>query len=279
MIFSSTIFIFLFLPVVLGIYYIPLFRNNRKYKNYILLISSLIFYAWGEPIYVLLMMLSIVVTYFIGLSIHKSTTPKRALTVGVIYHIGVLFVFKYMSFLLGEMAHVCGKEQLQINIALPIGISFFTFQMLSYIFDVYYGHANVQKNILNLALYVSLFPQLIAGPIVRYETIESEIQYRKEATEDIQEGIRRFVCGLGKKALLADYLAIISDNVFGIANTSNVSMLTAWIGAIAYTLEIYFDFSGYSDMAIGLGRCFGFHFQENFNKPYIAESVNDFWRR
>lgn len=279
MIFSSTIFIFGFLPIVLGIYYIPFFKNNRKFKNYFLLFASLLFYAWGEPIFVLLMLLSILVTYFVGLRIAESRKKKTVLTIGVIYHIGVLFVFKYMSFILHEICNLIGIEQIQLDITLPIGISFFTFQMLSYLFDVYYGNAKVQNNFLYLALYVSFFPQLIAGPIVRYETVENEIQNRQENICDVQDGLRRFVCGLGKKALLADYLAVIADNIFVIAGIKDISMLTAWIGAVAYMLEIYFDFSGYSDMAIGLGRCFGFHFKENFNKPYLAESINDFWKR
>lgn len=279
MVFSSTIFIFLFLPVVLVIYYLPIFKNNRKFKNSFLLLASIFFYAWGEPIYVFLMMLSIIVTYLLGLTMQKVGKKKTVLIIGIIYHIGILFVFKYLSFVCQEICKAIGKEQPIVDIALPIGISFFTFQMMSYLFDVYYGNAQVQKNVWNLALYISLFPQLIAGPIVRYETIEQEIENRQETVEDVQAGIRRFVLGLGKKALVADYLAIIVDNIFAIANNEEISILTAWIGAIAYTLEIFFDFSGYSDMAIGLGRCFGFHFKENFNKPYLAESVNDFWKR
>jgi D-alanyl-lipoteichoic acid acyltransferase DltB (MBOAT superfamily) len=280
MVFSSTVFIFLFLPIVLGIYYFPLFKNNRRFKNIFLLLASLIFYAWGEPIFIFLMMISIFITWAFGLFIDKSENHRKTwLVVGVVYHVGILFAFKYLSFLAGEIGKLIEKDMSAIDISLPIGISFFTFQMMSYLFDIYYKNAEVQKNLLYVGLYVSLFPQLIAGPIVRYETIADEIENRTETGENFIYGIRRFVIGLGKKALVADYLAIISDNVFDLVNRGNVGFVTAWIGAIAYMLEIYFDFSGYSDMAIGLGRCFGFHFKENFNYPYLANSINDFWKR
>lgn len=279
MVFSSTIFIFCFLPFVMGIYYLPVVRRSKHFKNYFLLLTSLLFYAWGEPIYVFLMMTSILVSYFIGLEIEHSAHKKVVLTIGVIYHISVLFVFKYLSFLSSEFLLWTGIEGKAIEIALPIGISFFTFQMMSYLFDVYYGNAIAQRNLLNLALYVSLFPQLVAGPIVRYETVAEEIDNRMETREDFENGIRRFAIGLGKKALLADYLAIIADTAFSNSSTDGASALCAWGGAIAYTLEIYFDFSGYSDMAIGLGQCFGFHFKENFNRPYLADSIGDFWKR
>lgn len=281
MVFSSSLFLFLYLPVVLAIYYFPAFKNSRKFKNGFLLIASLLFYGWGEPVFVFLMLISILVTWLIGKRIGEKDDNHKKLVmgIGIAYHIGILFLFKYATFIISEINRFFSIENLQINIPLPIGISFFTFQMLSYLFDVYYKKVQVQKNIFHLALYVSLFPQLIAGPIVRYETIENEILNRKETFEDFSEGIKRFVWGLGKKALIADSLALIANNIFSLEISDTIPMLTAWIGAIAYMLEIYFDFSGYSDMAIGLGRCFGFHFKENFNYPYIADSINDFWKR
>lgn len=278
MVFSSTVFLFLFFPIVLAIYYNP-FIKSRKFRNSFLLLASIGFYAWGEPIYVGLVLVSIVVTWILGLLIDQMKQKKMLITFGVIYHIGILFVFKYLSFLSEELSRITNRQSIIIKIALPIGISFFTFQMLSYLFDVYYGKVKVQRNLLDLALYAALFPQLIAGPIVRYETIENEIRNRKETWEDFQEGLRRFVVGLGKKALLADFLASIVDPIFEMQANTGAGLVTVWIGAIAYTLEIYFDFSGYSDMAIGLGRCFGFHFKENFNYPYVASSINEFWKR
>lgn len=281
MVFSSTVFLFLFFPLVLILYNLPGLKKHRKYRNVVLLFASIFFYAWGEPLFVFLMLLSIVITWLLGKVIGGSIgRRKKALLVfSVIYHLGILIIFKYLTFLSAELNRLLGRHLLDISIALPIGISFFTFQMMSYLFDVYYGHATVQSNILNLGLYVSFFPQLIAGPIVRYETIEKEIMERKETREDFQAGLKRFVFGLGKKVLIADFLAVIADNIFSLAHVGGVALVTAWIGAVAYMLQIYFDFSGYSDMAIGLGLCFGFHFKENFSQPYLAESVNDFWKR
>ena len=282
MVFTSTVFLFLFLPVVLAIYYYPPLRRHRTGQNYFLLFASLVFYAWGEPVFVFLMIGSIILTWLIGLRINSHEDRagrKRVLTIGIICHVTLLFIFKYLTFFSQEFNRFSGFSTFQIDISLPIGISFFTFQMMSYLFDVYYRKAKVQKNILNLGLYVALFPQLIAGPIVRYETVEDEILHRVETKDDFIAGIRRFVIGLGKKALLADFLAVIADNIFSLVHVGSVTALTAWIGAVSYTLQIYFDFSGYSDMAIGLGLCFGFHFRENFNHPYCAVSVRDFWRR
>lgn len=281
MVFSSTVFLFLFFPLVLLIYYLPFIRCHRTFQNYYLCIASLFFYAWGEPLFVILLLLSILVTWSIGKALWamEGRRKKTILIMGVVYHIGLLFIFKYLSFLSQELARLTGSLQQTIDIALPIGISFFTFQMLSYLFDVYYGNTKVQRNILNLGLYVAFFPQLIAGPIVRYETIEHQIMERVETLEDFEDGIRRFVFGLGKKVILADTLGVIADNIFGIAHVSSVSVLTGWMGAVAFMLQIYFDFSGYSDMAIGLGRCFGFHFNENFHYPYLADSIRDFWKR
>lgn len=281
MLFSSSVFLLLFLPIVLIIYYNP-FIKTRKFRNIFLLLASLFFYAWGEPVFVFLMMFSIVISWFVGMKISDCTSPKvrkRFIVAGSAYHIVILFVFKYLTFLCEQLGILLNKDLSAIEIALPIGISFFTFQMMSYLFDVYYGNAHVQKNVLNLALYVSLFPQLIAGPIVRYKTIENEINNRKETIEDFENGVRRFVIGIAKKVMIADYLGEFVDRIFTASNSTELVALTAWIGAIAYTLQIYLDFSAYSDMAIGLGNCFGFHFPENFKYPYISTSVSEFWKR
>lgn len=277
MVFSSAEFLFLFLPLVFIFYYFPL-ATGRKWKNAVLLVFSIGFYAWGEPFFVFLMLFSIFINWLVGLQIGKATDKKKKwLTVAVAFDVLLLGIFKYASFFSRNLALLTGNDRLIVQIALPIGISFFTFQLMSYLFDVYYGRSAPQKNPWNLALYISLFPQLIAGPIVRYRQIEHEISDRQESFSDFTEGMRRFIYGLGKKVLLANFLAQIADNIFDYLQ--HPSVMTAWLGAIAYTLQIYFDFSGYSDMAIGLGRMFGFHFLENFNYPYTANSVTDFWRR
>jgi D-alanyl-lipoteichoic acid acyltransferase DltB (MBOAT superfamily) len=268
MVFSSTTFLFLFLPSVLLLYYNP-WLKSRKFKNILLLLASLGFYAWGEPIFVFLMIFSIVTTWAAGLRLNVKKS-KGLLAVMVSYHVAVLFVFKYLSFVASELG-------VFLQIALPIGISFFTFQLMSYLFDVYYGKAKAQKNVLYLGLYISFFPQLIAGPIVRYSDIAEQMENRVEKKELFASGMQRFIYGLSKKVLIADYVAIIADISFG--NINKQSVMMAWLGALAYTLQIYFDFSGYSDMAIGLGRMFGFSFVENFNYPYISKSVTEFWRR
>ena len=276
MVFSSTVFLFLFLPMLLVLYFLPL--KSRTWKNTVLLMFSIAFYAWGEPVFVFLMLFSIIVNWLLGLQIDKNADRKKLwLTIAIIFDILMIGIFKYTTFILKNISILTGNDRLVIEIALPIGISFFTFQLMSYIFDIYYGNAKAQKNPLYVALYISLFPQLIAGPIVRYQQIENEITERHESFAEFTEGMRRFIYGLGKKVLLANFLAQIADNIFDY--TENPSVMTAWLGAIAYTLQIYFDFSGYSDMAIGLGRMFGFRFLENFNYPYIANSVTDFWRR
>jgi D-alanyl-lipoteichoic acid acyltransferase DltB (MBOAT superfamily) len=278
MVFSSTIFLFVFLPVVLVIYYNPLIRG-RKFRNIFLLLASLAFYAWGEPVFVFLMLLSIIITWILGLKISVGEgKEKRILTVGIVYHVLILFIFKYLTFAADQIGLLFNKDLSSISISLPIGISFFTFQLMSYLFDVYYKKAEAQKNLLYVGLYVSLFPQLIAGPIVRYEEIAAEIVDRHESYDDVVLGMKRFIYGLAKKVLIANYVAQIADNVFDyLAGSTTVAMV--WLGAICYTLQIYFDFSGYSDMAIGLGRMFGFHFHENFNYPYISKSVTEFYRR
>ncbi len=283
MVFSSLIFLFAFLPCVLFFYFVP-FKNSRTWKNFVLLASSLLFYAWGEPVFVCVMVFSIFLNYCLGLLINlcnqkDKKAAKVILILSVIWNIGLLFIFKYLSFIADTINQAVSKPVLPgFEIALPIGISFFTFQILSYIIDVYKQKVSVQKNVFNLALYVSLFPQLIAGPIVRYQTIEDQIQNRRETMAGFTAGFERFAIGLAKKCLLANYMAIIADTMFGM-NNGDLTLLSAWLGAIAYALQIYLDFSGYSDMAIGLGFIFGFTFEENFNYPYAARSITDFWRR
>ncbi|MBQ7221830.1 MAG: MBOAT family protein [Synergistaceae bacterium] len=268
MVFSSGVFLFLFLPGLLVMYYAV---KSRPIRNYILLITSLMFYAWGEPVFVFIMLASIFMNWYVTLIMSCSRRPKLWLTSAIGLDVLLLGVFKYAGFITENLGMT------RINIALPIGISFFTFQMMSYVFDVYYGKSQAQRNPLYVALYIAFFPQLIAGPIVRYSQIESEIESRTESWDNFSEGVRRFIYGLGKKVLLANFVAQIADNVFGYI--VNPSVMMAWLGAVAYTLQIYFDFSGYSDMAIGLGLMFGFHFEENFNYPYMASSISDFWRR
>ena len=257
------------------VYYNPVFKG-REFKNHVLLIGSLLFYAWGEPVVVLLMCFSIFVVWKLGRFIEKTEIRhkrKGILWVGVLYNLVILYFFKYFAFTVEQINFVDFKVQ----IPLPIGISFFTFQLLSYLFDIYYNRVHAQTNVANVALYIALFPQLIAGPIVRYETIEKQIMVRNETLDNFTDGMMRFIYGLGKKMILANYAAQIADNIFEAGVPTSVG--TAWIGAVAYTLQIYFDFSGYSDMAIGLGLMFGFSLPENFNYPYIAKSVTEFWRR
>jgi len=282
MVFSSTTFLFLFLPILLILYYLPFWKRkqhfDRIWKNTILFLFSIFFYAWGEPVFVIVMLMAIVINWFLAIVMSNSGKHKKAwLVVATGFDILLLAVFKYAGFLSENLAGITGNRSTIISIALPIGISFFTFQIMSYVFDVYYGKVKVQKNLFYVALYVSLFPQLVAGPIVRYSDVEKEIQVRTENKADFSDGVRRFIYGLAKKVLVANYMAQVADNVFD--GLTGVSVMLAWLGAVAYTLQIYFDFSGYSDMAIGLGKMFGFHFLENFNYPYIANSVTDFWRR
>jgi len=273
MVFSSITFLFYFLPIVLGIYYIV----PNKWKNMILLLASLFFYFYGEPKYVSVMIASITSTYIFGILMDKyKKHSKIFLILSICASAGILIYFKYMNFLIQNINLWLTNKIDFIYVVLPIGISFYTFQLISYTIDVYRGEAKVQKNILKLAMYIALFPQLIAGPIVRYTTIEEEIENRKYSFEKFALGVRRFVIGLGKKVLIANVLGEIT-NIFLTSNDSSV--LFYWLYAIANMLQIYFDFSGYSDMAIGLGKMFGFEFLENFNYPYIATSVTDFWRR
>lgn len=275
--FSSGTFLMLFLPLTMGFYKIGGGLFGHRYKNLILLLASLLFYAWGEPLFICVLILGIVVNYYFGIMIEKRCNKKLHLVLALSFNLGILFVFKYLSFVINELSRAVSIKP--VNIALPIGISFYTFQIISYVFDVYYERVPAQKNIFNLALYISMFPQLVAGPIVRYSDIENEIQNRTETVELFCEGTHRFIIGLSKKVLIADFLGGIADKIFVTAEYSRISLVTAWIGALAYTFEIYYDFSGYSDMAIGLGRCFGFHFKENFNYPYSSCSISEFWKK
>ena len=279
MLFSSLTFLFLFLPSVLLSYF--LFKN-RRYRNTILLIFSMVFYSWGEPVYIFLMLTVVIITYIIGLFIDKNRQnlqlKKLWLIIGIIATFSFLLYFKYSDFFIGIINNQFNTGVPLLNVALPIGISFYTFQASSYIFDLYKGDVSVQKNPFDLALYVMLFPQLIAGPIVRYETVEKEISNRNESSEAVISGLKRFIVGLSKKVLISNQMALLADSIYG-TNISSIGTSAIWIAALAYTFQIYYDFSGYSDMAIGLGKVFGFNFLENFNYPYIATSVTDFWRR
>lgn len=262
------------MPVVLVLHSVI---KNLKIKNCLLLIVSLLFYAYGEPSYIFLMVISCLLNYVFALLISKNK-KKVFIVLAVIVNLGLLGVFKYTGFLLTSINDIAGLNLPVPDIPLPIGISFFTFQALSYVIDVYRGDVSVQKNYGKVLLYVSFFPQLIAGPIVRYKDVAEEIDKRKASVNDIACGLRRFIAGLGKKVLISNTMAMAVDFVFGIGS-EDLNIISAWIGALAYIMQIYFDFSGYSDMAIGLGRMFGFHFRENFNYPYIATSIQDFWRR
>ena len=270
MTFSSLIFLTLFLPLFLLSYFVI---KNRKYRNFVILIFSLLFYAWGEPVYIFLILFSILVNYLLALLIDKKR-EKKYLILAVAFNLGLLIYYKYTNFII-DIFNINIKE---LNVILPIGISFYTFQILSYIIDVYYKKVKVQKNIFYLGCYITFFPQLIAGPIVRYETIEDELSNRKETLENFQIGIRRFITGLGKKVLIADNVGYIATQVLQL-EASSYGFIGVIFGMLAYSLQIYFDFSGYSDMAIGLGKMTGFNFLENFNYPYIAKSITDFWRR
>ena len=271
MLFTSISFLYYFLPTIIILYFI----TPKKYRNYILLIFSIIFYMYGEPKYVILMLVEILVAYFGALLIDKYKS-KEIFLITIIIHIGLLCVFKYTDLFIGTINSIFKTNISFLNIALPIGISFYTFQILSYVIDVYRGKVKVQKNILKLATYVSLFPQLIAGPIVRYETICDELDNRDETIEKFSLGIRRFIIGLAKKVLIANMLGELCTK-FSLVDERSV--LFYWIFAISYMLQVYFDFSAYSDMAIGLGKMFGFTFLENFNYPFISKSITEFWRR
>jgi len=275
MLFSSVPFLYYFLPAVLLLYFLV----PRCLKNAVLLVSSLVFYAWGEPKYVILMVSTIVLFYGCGLAIGRCSSQKWKkfwLIVSVVISLGLLGIFKYADFFVDSFNAVTGLSIPLLKLALPIGISFYTFQCLSYTIDVYRGNAQVQKNPISFGAYVALFPQLIAGPIVRYVDVARELNERTHSWDDIAQGLRRFLIGLAKKIIIADNFALLMK-LF--RESDEKSVLFFWMYAIAFTLNIYFDFSGYSDMAIGLGRVFGFHFIENFNYPYLSKSVTEFWRR
>ncbi len=275
MVFSSFTFLFLFLPAVLACCFLV---PGIRAKNAVLCLFSLLFYAWGEPVYVVLMVLSIAVNYCIGLGMERFEKRKKPLLVlALVLDLGAIGYFKYADFFLSNLNALFSLDLPMTETALPIGISFYTFQILSYVIDVYRGRTAAQKNLLSLATYIALFPQLVAGPIVKYETVRAELDDRTVTLSDFTDGLSRFCYGLGKKVLIANRMALAADTIFGQSGAASGAVL--WIGAVCYTMQIYFDFSGYSDMAIGMGRMFGFHFLENFNYPYIADSVTDLWRR
>ena len=286
MVFSSSTFLMAFLPLTLLLYYgvgVALTKNVTV-KNCILLLGSLVFYAWGEPVYIVLMLLSILFNFAAGrvidsaLSDGRTGLAKFQFIADVVYNLAVLGFFKYADFVVDNINGLFGAHIPPLELPLPIGISFYTFQILSYIIDLYTGKIRVQKNLVSFALYISLFPQLIAGPIVKYRDIEEQLVGRKESWSKYSYGMTRFVVGLAKKLLLANTLGAVYSGIQAM-DVGSLSALTAWTGIACYTLQIYFDFSGYSDMAIGLGSMFGFRFNENFNYPYIATSITDFWRR
>ena len=274
MVFSSFVFLCVFLPVVLILHSAI---KNQTIRNGLLLAASLLFYAYGEPVYIILMIVSALYNYVFALLLSKYQ-KKVFLVLAVVVNIGVLCAFKYTDFLLASLNTAFGLSLPLPEISLPIGISFFTFQALSYVIDVYRGEVEVQKNYAKVLLYISLFPQLIAGPIVRYQDIEQEINHRTVNLRQTAFGLRRFIVGLSKKVLIANAMGVAADYVFN-CGAANINILAAWIGAIAYLMQIYYDFSGYSDMAIGLGKMFGFHFKENFEHPYISSTIQEFWRR
>ena len=278
MVFSSAAFLFAFLPLTLAGYYI----FPKKFRNLFLTVASLLFYAWGEPKFVFVMIASILMNYGFGLLVVRREDEcyrSRILTLMVVANLSLFFVFKYLNFTIENLNLIFRGAIPQTHIVLPIGISFFTFQAMSYVFDVSMGRGKVQKNPLNVMMYVALFPQLIAGPIVRYETVDEEIRTRKENLTEFVKGMRRFIVGLAKKMILSNSVALLADQVFNAGDLTGLSCAMAWLGVLAYAFQIYFDFSGYSDMAIGLGLMFGFHFEENFNYPYISRTVSEFWNR
>ena len=278
MLFSSIVFLFTFLPAVMILYYLLPVR----FRNVILLLASLVFYAWGEPVYLFLMLLSILFNYFSGLDIARNLPDKRAekrsLVFNLIINLAVLGFFKYEGFVLDTLNGILPVHISYHALPLPIGISFYTFQILSYIIDVYRGNVKVQTNLPNFALYVTMFPQLIAGPIVQYADVDEQLASREVSRTKFGEGSMYFIRGLAKKVLLANTSGMIFTEVSGLAK-GNIAVMTAWLGAFAYMFQIYFDVSGYSDMAIGLGKMFGFEFNMNFNYPYVSKSITEFWRR
>ena len=270
------VFLCVFLPAAFCLH---LLLPGMRAKNFLLVVASLVFYAYGEPIYVILLVASSAGNYILArLTGECPKIRKLTMTLAVVINLGLLVIFKYSGFLVDTFNSVTGAGIPVPQARMPIGISFFTFQALSYVIDVYRGDASVQKNFGKVLLYISFFPQLIAGPIVKYHDVEAEINNRKQTPEEIGKGIRRFIAGLSKKVLIANTMGLVADNLFGAAATG-ITGPGAWLGAVSYMLQIYFDFSGYSDMALGLGMMFGFHFHENFDYPYISASIREFWRR
>lgn len=273
MVFSSLVFLFVFLPLVLLLYFIVPF----KFKNIVLLVFSLFFYAWGEPVYIFLMLISIVVNYVLGIWVEKKR-KLPILWIGIAINLLILGYYKYYGFLIELINDIFSTDLLIKELALPIGISFYTFQAISYLVDVYRKDTVAQRNLFDLAVFISLFPQLVAGPIVKYKEISEQIKHRTHSVDMFYDGLKIFLMGLAKKVLLANQFALLADTIFA-KSDSELTFTLAWIGIIAYTLQIYFDFSGYSEMAVGLGKMFGFTFPRNFNYPYISQSVSEFWRR
>lgn len=267
-------FVFLFLPILLLLYLV----TKKELHNPILLAASILFYAWGEPKYLAIMLLTIVINYLGAIAIDKYRYKKPILVFTILANLGFLIYFKYFNFIIENLNGICHTNISVLDVVMPIGISFYTFQAISYVIDVYRGECKVQKDIYKLALFICLFPQLIAGPIVKYHDIAEQIDSREVNFEKVDLGVKRFIIGLSKKMLIANTLGAVADKIF-VQNPHNFSHLIAWLGSIAYTFQLYFDFSGYSDMAIGLGLIFGFKFMENFNYPYISKSITEFWRR
>lgn len=277
MLFSSMTFVYIFMPVVCGLYILA--RNDVR--NYLLLIASIIFYAWGEPSYLAIMIATILVNYIGANYIYRSKNDrhrKQILYLSVLVNLGFLFYFKYFNFVIDNINGIFDMDAKFIDVIMPIGISFYTFQAMSYLIDVYRREVPAQRDLCKLALYITLFPQLVAGPIVKYHDIAEQIDKRSVTFEKVSFGIKRFIIGLSKKMLLANTLGAVADKIFS-QPVEQFDVATAWLGAIAYSLQLYYDFSGYSDMAIGLGMIFGFKFLENFNYPYISKSITEFWRR
>ncbi|MBQ7047125.1 MAG: MBOAT family protein [Oscillospiraceae bacterium] len=277
MVFSSLVFLFIFFPLTLALYFIV---KNYKVKNIILVIASLIFYSWGEPVWVTLLIFSSILDYTVSHAIEKhrgEKITKLYLAISVVVNLGLLAAFKYSGFFVSSINSITGLSIPVPEFALPIGISFYTFQTMSYSIDVYRGNVKAQKSFINFLMFVSLFPQLIAGPIVRYSDIENQIAYRTITIDSFSKGMTRFMAGLGKKVLIANYAGSIATSLLN--NIDDAAVMSVWFGVLFYSFQIYFDFSGYSDMAIGLGKMFGFDYPENFKHPYISTSITDFWRR
>ena len=275
MVFSSVIFLFVFLPLFFFFYFIS---KKRKFRNLVLLFFSLVFYAYGEPLYLILMLLSIFVNFIFTKLMVKKKYNKFLFILLIIFNIGLLIYFKYSNFFIDNINNIFNFNINFLNISLPIGISFYTFQILTYVIDVYKREVEVQTSFIDLACYISAFPQLIAGPIVRYSDVNKELSSRKETFKDFSSGLRRFIIGLAKKVIIANEMAYVADSLFSF-DISSIGFWGVLIGSISFSLQIYYDFSGYSDMAIGLGKMIGFNYLENFNYPYIAKSITDFWRR